>query len=120
MVKATPHVNGASEVTQDLEAEVKALTGRTLSGIPVISNRKLATQIRLRNGNGSESQVCAPKTTCGRSRGFQSRLWVNTFTVAAPIKILIMIRTNLLSLPPDEFVTAPAPLGAETRPRSPL
>jgi general secretion pathway protein D len=48
VVKLTPHVQGTDEVTLEVEAEYKALSGQSSNGIPVIANRKLTTRVTLR------------------------------------------------------------------------
>src|SRR5262249_45071082 len=50
IVKVTPHVHGMDNVTLDLEAEYKLITGQASNGMPVISNRKLTSQVTARNG----------------------------------------------------------------------
>jgi general secretion pathway protein D len=47
-VKATPSVHPDKEVTLQLEFEIKALTGSSFNGIPVISNRSVTQSVRLR------------------------------------------------------------------------
>ena len=39
-----------TDVSLDLDAEFKLLTGQTSAGMPVISSRKIATQVRVING----------------------------------------------------------------------
>jgi general secretion pathway protein D len=48
-VKATARVH-LDEVTLALEIASRALSGRTLNGVPGISNRELQTQVRVRDG----------------------------------------------------------------------
>jgi hypothetical protein len=47
-IKATPYVHGASEVTLQMEFEIRSLAGSALNGIPVINNQTLSQTIRLR------------------------------------------------------------------------
>jgi len=49
-VKATPSVHGEADVTLDLETDIRALTGQSLNGVPVISNRSYKSTITLKNG----------------------------------------------------------------------
>lgn len=49
-VKATPSIHGESDVTLELETEMKALTGQVFNGVPVISNRAYKGTITLKNG----------------------------------------------------------------------
>ena len=56
IVKATPQVHGDSDITLDLEMQIKALTGESINGVPVLSNREYKGTISLRDG---ESGVVA-------------------------------------------------------------
>jgi hypothetical protein len=47
-VKATPKLHDAHEVTLQMEFEIRALSGTTLNGIPVISNETFVETVRLR------------------------------------------------------------------------
>jgi len=49
-VKATPTVHGESDVTLDLETQLRALTGEVLNGVPVISQRSYKSTITVKNG----------------------------------------------------------------------
>jgi len=51
-LKVTPHIHGVEEVTLDIETEFKILGSGSLNGIPVISNRKLVSNV-LRDGRGA-------------------------------------------------------------------
>jgi hypothetical protein len=116
VVKATPHVNGDSEVTLVLDVESKALTGRFQSGIPVISNRKLSSEVQVRNG---EWVAVGGLLTDSEARDAAGLPLIGKHTrEKTHDQVLVLIRTNLLSLPPVD--PAPVPLGSETRPRSPL
>ncbi len=52
-VKATPSLNENHEVTLQLEVEIKALTGTSINGIPVLSNRNVTQTVRLREDQPS-------------------------------------------------------------------
>jgi len=47
-VKATPTLHQNSEVTLQLEVEIRALAGTSVNGIPVISNRTLSQTVRVK------------------------------------------------------------------------
>jgi general secretion pathway protein D len=49
-LKITPRVHSQYEVSLTVEAEYKVLGSGSYNGIPVISNRKFASTVRLRNG----------------------------------------------------------------------
>jgi type II secretory pathway component GspD/PulD (secretin) len=50
ILKITPRIHGTEETSLELEAEFKVLAGEALNGIPIISNRKLTSKVRLKNG----------------------------------------------------------------------
>lgn len=52
-VKATPAVHEHSEVTLQLEFEIRALSGDSVNGIPIITNRTVSQTVRLREGEPS-------------------------------------------------------------------
>src|SRR3981081_1592760 len=56
LVKLTPRIHGIDEVSIELDAEFKVLAGQALNGIPIISNRKISTKVRLKE---NESAVVA-------------------------------------------------------------
>jgi general secretion pathway protein D len=47
-VKATPVLHSNNEVTLQLELEIRALSGTSVNGIPVISNRSLTQMVRVK------------------------------------------------------------------------
>jgi type II secretory pathway component GspD/PulD (secretin) len=49
-MKATPAVHGESDVTLDLETDIRALTGQAFNGVPVISNRGYKSTITVKDG----------------------------------------------------------------------
>ncbi|HWR37182.1 MAG TPA: hypothetical protein VN622_15065 [Clostridia bacterium] len=49
-LKATPRVHEQSDVTIDLELQVRAIGTQSLNGVPVISNREYKGTITVRNG----------------------------------------------------------------------
>lgn len=49
-LKAKPTVNGASDVTLNLEMQIRSLGTASLNGVPVISNREYKGAISLKNG----------------------------------------------------------------------
>lgn len=50
VLKLTPYVHSATEVTLEVEAQYKLLAGLSLNGIPVIANRTVQGTVRLREG----------------------------------------------------------------------
>ncbi len=52
-VKATPSLHENHEVTLQMEFEIKALTGTSINGIPVLSNRNVTQTVRLKEDETS-------------------------------------------------------------------
>ena len=50
LLKITPFVHGMDEVTLDVESEFKLLGSQSVDNIPIISNRKFQSKIRIQNG----------------------------------------------------------------------
>jgi general secretion pathway protein D len=127
-VKLTPKVHGSEEVTLDLEAEFKLLGAESLNGIPVISNRRFATQVRLRfdeaaiiSGLVSKNQF---KTMSGPA-GLLNIPVIGTILGTSnwtndDVQLLLVIKPHLISTPPSELATRDIWIGSESRPRIPL
>lgn len=49
-LKVTPYVHDEEEMTLEVEAEFKLLTGAEINGIPILANRKFNSRVRMRNG----------------------------------------------------------------------
>jgi general secretion pathway protein D len=49
-LKAKPFVNGASDVSLQLELQFRNLLGQSINGVPVISNREFVGSLALKNG----------------------------------------------------------------------
>jgi Flp pilus assembly secretin CpaC len=52
-VKATPYLHDKNEVTLQLDFDIKALSGTSINGIPVLSNRSLTQTVRLKEDETS-------------------------------------------------------------------
>ena len=52
-IKATPQLHDTKDVTLQLEFEIKALSGSSVNGIPVISNRTVTQTVRLKEDETS-------------------------------------------------------------------
>ena len=52
-VKATPSIHDDNEVTLQLEFEIRALSGSSVNGIPIITNRTVTQTVRLRENEPS-------------------------------------------------------------------
>jgi hypothetical protein len=128
MIKATPHVHGTGEIGLELEAEMKLLTGGSVDGVPTIAQRKLQSQVQLRNG---ESAVVAGLLTATEARSILGIAGLSTLPGLGPLlrtntrdressEVLILIKPVLVGLPPDQSVTRTLWIGSEARPLTPL
>jgi tetratricopeptide (TPR) repeat protein len=64
-VKAKPAIHGNGDVSLNLELQVRALTGQSANGVPVISNQEFTGAIRLRDG---EPAVVAGQVSLNEQR----------------------------------------------------
>jgi Flp pilus assembly secretin CpaC len=128
VLKVTPKVHGMEEVTLDFEAEFKVLTGESFNNIPVISNRKMTSQIRLRTG---EWAVVAGMLVAQETRSVTGpaglsqvpglgRLFREHTRSDDERQILLVLKPALLSLPPNQLPTQAVWTGSENRPPAPL
>lgn len=53
VLKLTPHLESDQSIGLKVQAQVRALTGASNDGVPIISNRKLVTQLSLKNGESA-------------------------------------------------------------------
>jgi len=127
-MKVTPHIHGMDEVTLDLETEFKVLTSGSSNGIPIISSRKLATKVRLREG---EWGVVSGLLSSSEARTIHGLAGLTSIPVLGQLlrktsldestsEVLVIIKPTLLNLPPNQFVMPAIWTGSETRPSTPL
>ena len=127
-LKLTPKVHDAEEVTFDVEAEFKLLGAGSLNGIPVISNRKFATRVRLRfdeaaiiSGLVTQNDVRTLSGPAGLLNiPVLGGLLGQTDRTKDDIQVLLSIRPVLLTAPPTEASTRPIWTGTEVRNRIPM
>jgi general secretion pathway protein D len=128
VLKITPRIHGAEEVTMDVEAEFKVLTGESLNDIPVIANRKLKSQIRVASG---EYAVIAGLMNASEARTVSGLAGISSLPWLGPLlrknsrdegsnEAVIVIRPRVISLPGSERPTKAFWTGSETRYPSPL
>lgn len=128
VLKYTPHVHGLDEVTLDLEAEFKLLAGQSVNGIPLISNRRVASRVRLKTG---EWAVVAGLMNASEARTIRGLAGLSRLPVLGPlfrqqnvsresVEVLILLKPHVVARLPSEAVTGPIWVGSEGRPRAPL
>jgi hypothetical protein len=128
VVKLTPRIHGMDEVTLELDAEFKVLAGQALNGIPIISNRKVSTKVRLKENESavvaglmSRDEAVSISGLAGLAQIPGLRWLVRQSTKSHDSdEVLIVMRPHLLSIPPDEMITRSIWVGTETRPMGPL
>lgn len=125
-LKITPKVHGSEDVTLNIESEFKVLTGESLNGIPVISNRKFQGQVRLKSG---EWAIAAGLATQNNTKGYTgiaglaqtpiigTVLRRNTFSKSST-DLLIVLKPRIINPSPEEG--RELWVGTETRPLPPV
>ncbi|HEX4278885.1 MAG TPA: type II and III secretion system protein [Bryobacteraceae bacterium] len=127
-LKVTPHVHGVDGVTLAVETKFELLTGSAVNGIPIIGQRQVTDQVRLKNDEWAVVAGVMSSTDSKSETGFwglaQLPVIGRLFKQVAKDKehedLLIAIRPHLLSLPPDQVVTRRVRVGSDTRPFTPL
>jgi general secretion pathway protein D len=124
---ATPVVHDMENVSLDVEAQYQVLTGASVNGLPVISNRSLKNITRLKFGEWS---IIAGLLTTSETRTLSGLAGINRIPFLGPLtnthaktdlrdQVIILMRPMLLSPPPSadlrSFYT-----GSENRPLTPL
>ena len=124
-LKVTPKVHSWDEMSLDVEAEYKVLTGDALNGIPIIANRKFQSRTRVRAG---EWAVLAGLVRATEARVITGLAGVSRIPALGALfrqnskssdrgQTLFVIKPRLLSAPLTEMATRPLMSGTETRPR---
>lgn len=128
VLKITPRVHTSAEVTLEIEAEYKVLTGQAANGIPVIANRKMTTTCRLAMG---EAAIVAGLARSNVGRTVTGLAGLASIPVLGYLfrqdtrtdeggEALLVIRPRILNGPPSEGSTRVFSTGPEGRPRIPL
>jgi len=129
VIKVTPRVHDAQEVTLVVESEFKVLTGEVLNSIPVISNRRLNSTVRLRS---NEWAVIAGLVKASEARSLAGVFGLANLPLLGPLvrqntrekdsrQVLLVLRPRIIQAPPSERVqTRSLWLGSEARPLNPL
>jgi hypothetical protein len=127
-LKLTPTVHGTDSVTLDIDSEFKVLGGAALNGIPVISNRARKNKAEMRFG---EWASVAGLLDRDQARTMAGLAGVARIPFLGPLtslhtrssddrEVLVLIRPQLVALPPGLAPTHAFRMGSDTRPITPL
>lgn len=127
-MKVTPRVHGVNDVTIGIEASYEALSGQSADGIPILSNTKVTTEVRVRNEEWSVVGGLigdSDSKTIGGFWGLANIPWLgelfkNHSNDKESSNFLIGIRPHILSMGPEEKVPQPLRAGTDQRPFTPL
>jgi general secretion pathway protein D len=127
-LKLTPTVHGTESVTLDIDSEFKVLGGSSVNGIPVISSRVLKNKAELRFGewaavagllNRDQARTIAGLAGIARIPFLGPLMSLHTHSSDTG-QVLVLIRPQLISLPPGIAATHTFRMGSDNRPITPL
>lgn len=122
-LKVTPKVHDSREVTVQVEAEFKVLGNETYNGIPVISTRKFASTVRLREGefgllagllSSSEARTISGFPLLGNLPILSSLLAQNTRNRTSS-RGLVLIKPHIIDSSVADYPTRTIFTGSESR-----
>lgn len=123
-IKATPRLHAGDEVTLQLQFDLKNLTGTSINGIPILSNRNIEQTIRLRE---DETSVLSGILQSHSIKGSSGLPWTSIApgvglltgedtSNAQSTELLILVTPRALRLPPRN---APAVYAGRGEPSTP-
>lgn len=123
-----PQVHGTEEVSLEVKAEFKVLTGNYLNGIPVIANRQFQSRVRLKQG---EWAVLSGIMSTDEARAISGLPGITSVPVLRHLfaknerqnsssQVVLLLKPHIMSVPPGEIVTPRVWLGSDARMRIPL
>jgi general secretion pathway protein D len=127
-LKVTPTVSAMEDVTLDIEAQFQVLSGESINGIPVVSNRALKCVTRLKLGQwavlGGLLSVQEARTIAGLAGLAQvpalSFLTNQRTKNYSTDQVLVLLHPMLVTPSPDQTVPRTIDVGTDARPLMPL
>ena len=128
VMKITPAIHSGEEVSLDVEAEFKALGGSGANGIPIISDRKFQSKLRLNTSDWAIVAGLLSRTEADTITGLPGlskipivgALFRDTSRHVDFSEALILIKVNVLSAVPGDKISNPIWVGSDTRWRTVL
>jgi len=123
-IKATPRLHDNREVTLNLQFDIKSLTGATINGIPILSNRNIEQTVRLRENETSVVSGLLQTNNINSTTGLP---WTSTAPGVGLLtgedtsniqktELLILVTPRALRLPPHDFPAVYAGRGEPATP----
>jgi Flp pilus assembly secretin CpaC len=127
-VKATPRLHGDDEVTLHLEFDIKSLSGSSVNGIPILTNRTLDQTLRLRE---NQTSVLSGLVEASEARTISGYPWAATVPGAGYLtgnhtadtqdtETLFIVTPRALRLPPRNPHAIYAGRGEPSSPPAPV
>jgi len=127
-MKVTPVVHGLESVSLDIDAAYKVLSGTSLNGLPVISDRQIKSQTQLQFG---EWAMVAGLLNSQEARTIAGIAGLSRIPFLGPLTsthdhsknnddVVILIQPRLLTPPPGAYPTWTFHLGSDNKPITPL
>lgn len=124
----TPIVHDLENVSLDVDAQYQVLTGASVNGLPVISNRAVKNVTRLKFGEWS---IIAGLLSTNEARTLSGLAGLSQIPFLGPLtsnsqrnderdQVIILMRPMLLAPPPGEGAQRSFFIGSENRPLTPL
>jgi Flp pilus assembly secretin CpaC len=128
LLKVTPYIHSAKEISMEVDAEFQLITGQSVDGLPVISSRVLKSTVSLKLGewavvsglvNPSDAHTIAG--VAGLSRiPFLGALTSTHSKTKSTDDVILLLRPYLVTAPASASPTHTFRVGTETRPITPL